>query len=698
MAKQIDYFFNPGGVALIGASANPDKLSHGVLLNMTQFGYEGAVYPVNPRGGEILGLKCYPDISEVPDPVELAVIMLPAPVVKPTLEACGKRGLKAVTIISGGFKEVGKEGAYLERECVEVAHRYGMRLIGPNCVGTMDLYSGLNTTFIRGMPARGHIGFISQSGAVCGAVVDHVRDKGIGFSHFVSMGNEADINETDLIEYLVEDDRVHVIAAYLEAIENGQLFIDRALKVSRRKPMVVLKAGRSDAGTRAVSSHTGSLAGSYAAYKAAFKQAGVIEAQTMQELFDIALAFSNQPLPKGNRAAIITNAGGPAALASDSLASYGITLAILQDNTRQKLRAQLNPSAQVDNPVDMLGGATPEEYATALSAVSQDDNVDILLPINVPTALLNPVDIARSFASASKDSEKTILSCLVGDASIGEARSLLHENRVPMYTFPEQLGSVLGAMLSYKTKHALKAESYGMAEDIDMEAARQVMEGFGDQRHLGEAAVRPLLESFHIHVIPAQMANSAKEAAAAANEMGFPVVMKVVSADILHKSDAGAIRLGIKNKQEAVQGYDEILRSAMKYNSKAVIDGVLVEKMAPKGQEVIVGMRRDPQFGPLMMFGLGGIYVELFKDIAFRVAPLSHHDALEMVNETHAGRLLQGFRGMEPADIEAVVDCIIRLGQLSLAFPQIEEIEINPLLVLEANKGAIALDARAILM
>jgi acetyl coenzyme A synthetase (ADP forming)-like protein len=697
MVKQIDYFFNPAGVALIGASANPGKLSHGVLLNMTQFGYQGAVYPINPRGGEIMGLKCYTDISEVPDPVELAVIMLPAPIVKPTLEACGMRGLKAVTIISGGFKEIGSEGAELERECVEVAHTYGMRLIGPNCVGTIDLYSGLNTTFIRGMPARGHIGFISQSGAVCGAVVDHVRNKGIGFSHFVSMGNEADINETDLIQYLVEDDRVHVIAAYLEAIQNGQLFIDRALEVSRRKPVVVLKAGRSDAGTRAVSSHTGSLAGSYAAYRAAFKQAGVIEAQTMQELFDIALAFSNQPLPRGKRAAIITNAGGPAALASDSLASYGISLANLEDDTRERLRAQLNPSAQVDNPVDMLGGATPEEYAAALSAVSQDENVDILLPINVPTALLNPVDIARSFASASKNTEKTMLSCLVGDASIGEARSLLHENKVPMYTFPEQLGSVLGAMLAYQAKSALPVETHGFAKDIDMEAARLVMESFGGQRYLGEAAVRPLLESFRIPVIPARLVTSARQAASTASEMGFPVVMKVVSADILHKTDAGAIRLGIKNEQEVIQGYDDILGSALKFNPKAVIDGVLVEKMAPQGQEIIVGMRSDPQFGPLMMFGLGGVYVELFKDIAFRVAPLSHHDALEMIQETHAGRLLKGLRGMEPADVEAVIDCIIRLGQLSLIFPQIQEIEINPLLVLGVNKGVIALDARAIM-
>jgi acetyl coenzyme A synthetase (ADP forming)-like protein len=697
MAKQIDYFFNPGGVALIGASANPGKLSHGVLQNMTQFGYKGAVYPVNPRGGEILGLKCYPDISEVPDPVELGVIMLPAPIVKPTLEACGMRGLKAVTIISGGFKEVGQEGADLERECVEVAHTFGMRLIGPNCVGTIDLYSGLNTTFIRGMPARGHIGFISQSGAVCGAVVDHVRDKGIGFSHFVSMGNEADINETDLIEYLVADERVHVIAAYLEAIENGQLFIDRAREVSRKKPVVVLKAGRSDAGTRAVSSHTGSLAGSYAAYQAAFKQAGVIEAQTMQELFDIALAFSNQDIPEGNRAAIITNAGGPAALASDSLASYGINLADLNEKTRQGLRERLNPAAQVDNPVDMLGGATPEEYAAALSAVSQDENVDILLPINVPTALLNPVDIARSFAEASRSTDKTVLSCLVGDASIGEARSLLHANGVPMYTFPEQLGVVLGAMLEYRAKCSLQSESYGMAEDIDFKAARLVMEGFGDHRYLGEAAVRPLLESFQIPVIPAQLATSAQQAAARASELGFPVVMKVASAEILHKSDAGAIRLGIKDEQEAIHAYDEIINSARKHNPAAVIDGVLVEKMAPRGQEVIVGMRHDPQFGPLMMFGLGGVYVELFKDIAFRVAPLSRRDALEMIQETHAGRLLQGLRGAEPADVQAVADCIIRLGQLSLTFPQIEEIEINPLLVLGVNKGVIALDARAIL-
>ena len=417
-------FFNPKGVAIIGASSKPNKLSYGILENMTLFGYEGAVYPINPNAESILNLKCYADISQVPDPLDLAVIVLPAEMTLEALLGCAKRGIKAVIIISGGFKEIGLEGKKLEEVCLAVAHENHMRIIGPNCVGTIDTGSGLDTTFIKGMPAPGPIGFVSQSGAVCGGVVDLLIDKHIGFSHFASLGNEMDITESDIIEYFGEDPRVKVIAAYVEGISNGKRFIEVARRVSRIKPIVLLKAGRSDAGARAVSSHTGSLAGTYSAYQAAFKQSGVIEVSNIQELFNVAFALGTTSLPKGNYAAIVTNAGGPAALASDSLAKHGIQLADLSSTTQIKLREKLNPSAQVSNPVDILGGAEASDYDHCLTQLIDDEGVDILLPILVPQALVNPADVARALVR-NAHGKKTLLSCMMGERSIGEARAFL---------------------------------------------------------------------------------------------------------------------------------------------------------------------------------------------------------------------------------------------------------------------------------
>jgi acetate---CoA ligase (ADP-forming) len=697
MENQLRYFFNPRGVALIGASSNPAKLSNGVLVNMMQYGYTGKIYPVNPGSKEILGLPCFSDISSVPDPVDLAVVMLPSNAVLSTLEACGKRGLQAVTVISGGFREVGAEGEQLERQCVEVAKHYGMRVVGPNCVGTADFHSGLNTTFIRGVPDKGGIAFISQSGAVCGAVTDYVVGKGIGFSHFVSMGNEADVTETDLIEYFCDEPNTRVIVAYVEAIQDGQRFIKMAKEVSRVKPIVLLKAGHSDAGARAVSSHTGSLAGSYAAYQAAFKQAGVIEVATVEELFNISMALANQPLPKGKQVTIITNAGGPAALGSDSLSMNGLGLAYLTDETRSYLRSHLVPSAQVSNPIDMLGGATAEDYALALEAALKDENVDIAYPVNVPTSIVNPVDIATAIGKTAQGSKKPVICCMMGDASTHEARNVLHQAGVPMYIFPEHAGPVLKAMIEYGEWQKSKVESAMTPSGIDTKKASEVMNRKGVGNNLGEAYIRPLLTAYQIPIIKGEDARSAEEAVNIAGKIGFPVVMKIISPDILHKSDAGGIQLNLGDAKSVKLGYETIMKNCAAYRADARLEGVLVEAMAPKGQEVIVGMKRDPQFGPLVMFGLGGIYVELFGDVAFCVAPMTEMDARKMILETKAGKLLAGMRGQKEADVEGVVDCILRLSQIAVDFPEIEELEVNPLLVLEKGKGVIALDARAIL-
>jgi acetate---CoA ligase (ADP-forming) len=697
MHHSLKPFFAPQGVAIIGASATPNKLSFGILRNMTLYGYQGHIAPVNPKADEILGLKCYPDVTSVPDPVDLAVIVLPAPAIPEVIEACGQRGIRAVTIISGGFKEVGMEGADLEKQILEIAKRYQMRLIGPNCVGTLDLYTGLNTTFIQGVPDTGGIGFVSQSGAVGGGVVDYIRNKKVGFSNFASLGNEADVTEADVIEYLGHDPNTHVIATYVEMIRDGRRFIDVATTITPHKPIVLLKAGRTSAGARAVSSHTGSLAGSHAAYQAAFQQSGVIEVDTVADLFDLTLALDTQPPPAGNRVAIITNSGGPAALASDSLANNGMQIANLSEETVNTLRQHLNTSAQVSNPVDMLGGAEPPEYALALEQTLADPNVDAAIVILVPQALVNPAHVAETICKGSKNSDKPVVTCFMGEWSVGEARDILHSNGVPMYVFPESTGKVLGAMRGWSKWRERQVEQPIDLIDLDSARAVKILSSNRTDGVLGEVHTRPLLQAYGIPVVAGIFATSAAEAASAAEQIGFPVVMKIVSPDILHKSDLGGIRLGLKDAASVETAYTEMISSISRLKPDARLEGVLIEAMAPKGQEVIVGMRRDPNFGPLMMFGLGGVYVELFGDVSFRVAPLTRQDAHEMISQTRAGRLLTGFRGQPEADLEAVVGTILRLSRLALDFPEIDEVEINPLLVLPKGEGVLALDGRVIL-
>jgi acetyltransferase len=696
MISDLAPFFSPSGVAIIGASTNPRKLSFGILENLKSYGFQGGIYPVNPKAEEILGFNCYPDIAGVPDPVDLAVVVLPAPMTPDVLRACGERGIKAVIIISGGFREIGANGARLEEECLQIAQSYQMRLIGPNCVGTVDLHTGLDTTFIKGLPDSGSIGFLSQSGAVCGGVVDYIADKHIGFSHIASLGNELDVDESDMIAYFGDHPNVRVIAAYVEGIQDGQKFIRIASQVSKQKPIVLLKAGKTSAGAQAVSSHTGSLAGAYSAYQAAFEQAGVIEVDDLPSLFDVAWALSCQPLPKGKKVAIITNSGGPAALASDSLAANRFELADISKEKQVVLSQKLNPAAQVANPIDMLGGADAEEFAHGLSTLSDDPGVDVFLPILVPQSLVNPADIARAIVENTRGLDKTVLACMVGEQSLKEARAILHSNQVPMAVFPETPGKILGAMDWYrKWQTKDQADTFKFSGEYRTVAAQYLS---GLETHvLGEAETRPLLAAYGLDLIPGRTAENAEQAVAIADEMGYPVAVKVISPQVLHKSDLGGIALGLESGKAVEDALENMQRNIIGAVPDAEIKGYLVEKMAPKGLEVIVGMRRDPTFGPLMMFGLGGIYVELFKDVGFGVAPLSYSQSQDMIEKTKAGRLLKGFRGSPVYDLDAVIDAIGRLSQIALDFPEISEMEINPLLVLPEGEGAKVLDARIIL-
>jgi acetate---CoA ligase (ADP-forming) len=546
MTSDLAPFFSPKGVAIIGASSDPTKLSHGILKNMTLYGYQGGIYPVNPKADQILGLTAYPDIMIVPDPLDLAVVVLPAPMTPAALRACGERGIKAVIIISGGFKEVGGSGIDLENECRQIAMSYQMRLIGPNCVGTVDLNTGLNTTFIKGMPAKGSIGFVSQSGAVCGGVVDLIADKGIGFSHFASLGNEMDVDETDVIAYFAEHPQVKVIAAYVEAIMNGERFVRVVGEVSRKKPVVLLKAGRTEAGAKAVSSHTGSLAGTYAAYQAAFKQAGVIEVQDIVSLFDVAWSLSCQPLPQGNRAVIFTNSGGPAALASDSLASMDFTLGEITPEKQRQLAEKLNPSAQVANPVDMLGGAEADEFEHCFQTLIDDPGMDVFLPMLVPQSLVNPAGIARVIVDNAQKTDKTVLACMVGEQSLAEARAILHANGVPMSVYPDVPGKVLGAMLAYRSwLEVPHSQPFGFS-DVNLPAVAKQL-GRTETHALGEAETRPIMADYGFNLVPGSLVEDADAGVAASEALGYPVVVKIVSPQILHKSDLGGIALNLRS-------------------------------------------------------------------------------------------------------------------------------------------------------
>jgi len=696
MIHSLTSFFTPQGVAVIGASPNPGKISHGVWYNLTHSGFTGPVYPVNPRYPELDGRPCYQDIGQTPDPLDLVVIVLPARITPPIVKACGERGVKAIIIISGGFKEAGSTGADLEAECLALARHYGMRLVGPNCVGIMDLTSGLNTTFLTGRPPPGGVGFVSQSGGVCSGGIAYLTGKNIGLSRFVSLGNEADVTETDVIEYLADDPHTSVIAVYVEGIKNGARFMEVTRRVTRHKPIVMLKAGRTAAGEQAVSSHTGAMAGSAEACRAAFRQCGIIEAASMSELFDLSLALACQPLPAGGQVFVLTNSGGPAALAADTLSAQGLALPHLSQTTQTALRDHLCEDIQLANPIDMLGGAGPAEFEFALPKILADSHVDAVLVIVVPHLLLEAADTAHHINRAAAQSRKPVLTCFVGDRNVDEARRILHEQNLPMYCFPETAAHILSVMSRYAAWQQKKEDDGPPpTRAANRDAVRQVLARTNGSRGLGEADTRPILSAYHIPIIPGQVAHSPAEASEVAAALNSPVALKIVSPDILHKSDAGGIRLNLNTPGAVAAAYQELMTAATAAHPAARLNGVLVEAMAPAGHDVIVGMRRDPQFGPLLMFGLGGIYVELLTDVSFRVAPITRAEALAMIGETKAGKLLSGLRGQPPADLDATADCLLALGQLALDFPEIAEVEVNPLRVLE--QGALALDGRIIL-
>jgi acetate---CoA ligase (ADP-forming) len=710
-ASSLHPFFTPSGVAVIGASRDPSKLSYGVIRNLVDpdHRYPGPIYLINPKADEILGLRCYQSISDVPDPVELAVLITPAQAVTPAIEECGRRGIKAAIVISGGFREIGPEGVARERAMVAAAERWGMRVMGPNGIGVIDTYTPLNTTFVKGMPPRGSIAFLSQSGALCGGVIDWTIGQGIGFSRFLSLGNEADVNETDVLRFLADDDTSQVITLYLEDVKGGTAFVDALRAASQKKPVIALKTGRTGSGQAATASHTGALAGAHAAFRAACRQAGALEMESIQALFDAALAFAYQPLPAGNRIAIVTNAGGPAALAADTLESVGLRLARSSPETQAALRPVVAPDAQLGGPVDLLGGADERGYRAAMDAVLADPSCDGVLAVLVPQVLVDPVAVVDAFGSAAQAQskpDKPVVACLMGDVSLGEAVATAHRLRIPAYTFPEDAVRALGALRQRRLVEERVAGRAATATDAERAAAARGRRKAQDILTLAHAAGKtaldaaealPLLEAYGLRAPLSHLALDPSDAVDFADRTGYPVALKIMSPDILHKSDIGGVIVGAQDEQAVREGFEAILARAKVAQPDARIRGIQVQEMVSGGQEVIVGIKRDPTFGPLVMFGLGGIYVEALADVSFRIAPLTEQDAEAMIDEVRSAKLLTGLRGARPADRTALVDAIVRIGRLAADHEEIAELDVNPLLVLPDGEGAVAVDVRVII-
>ena len=694
----LEMFFAPRSVAVVGAAREPGKLGYDVLNNVLQYGFRGQVYPINPKATDILGLHCYPTVLDVPGPVDLAVIVVPNRFVLDVIEQCGRKGVKGAIIISAGFKEAGLEGVKLDRQVVASAKHYGLRIVGPNCLGVIDTVQSLNASFAAGMPPRGTIAFMSQSGALCTAVLDWALANHIGFSYFVSLGNKSDVDEVDLMEAWDGDSNSRVMIAYVEGLRDGRRFMDVARRVTRRTPVIAVKSGNTEAGSRAVSSHTGSLAGSNRAYDAALRQSGVLRAPSIQDLFDWAIAFASQPVLRGNRIAIVTNAGGPAIMATDALETLGLKLASLKGETIERLQSALPAAANCFNPIDVLGDALADRYALAIEAAFQDSGVDGVMVILTPQVMTRIEETARELARISKQYDKPVVGCFMGQEKVTPGVHILTAESVPNYPFPERAAGALHAMMEYR-KWLERPEQQITSFDVDRDAVKATFARVREdgRNTLGDAEARAIAQAYGLRVPKSMLAANSDEAVRFAEEIGYPVVMKIASPDILHKSDIGGIKVGVTGAGNVRDAFDLLVYRATRYMPEAQIWGVQIQEMVTGAKEIIIGMSRDPQFGPMLMFGLGGIYVEVLKDVTFRIAPLSRQEAQEMVSEIRSYHLLQGIRGERPSDTDAIVDCILRISQLVTDFPEIVELDVNPLLVREAGAGAVAVDMRLVL-
>lgn len=694
--------FSPESVAIFGASDRIDSVGQIVLSNMLKSGYKGALFPINPKHDEIQGHKVYASLFQVSEIVELAVIATPAQTVPDIIEDCGKHGIKAAVIISAGFSETGATGQTLERAVLENARRYGIRLLGPNCLGIMRPDRGLNATFNKGSANAGNLAFVSQSGALCTAILDWAQTNDVGFSSVVSLGSTADVDFGEILDYLVTDQLTQNILLYIEGIRNARSFMSSLRAAARIKPVILVKVGRHAAGSKAAMSHTASLVGSDDAFDAAVRRAGVVRVKTITQLFSAAKALSCGFHPSGNRLAIVTNGGGPGVMATDHAIDLGLEMATLSDATMEQLNQVLPPTWSHGNPVDVIGDAQADRYQKAVRACLEDSNVDGVLAILTPQAMTKPLEAANTLIELSKQYSKPLLTCWMGESQVAKSRVAFNLAKKPNFRTPEPAVEVFSYLSAYYRNQKLLMQMPGPLShhlEPDVEAARMIIDGALQDRRkiLSEMESKALLSAFHIPVAQTMIAHSPNEAMLIAQQLGFPVVMKVNSRDITHKTDAGGVLLNLVNAQVVTAAYHTIIANVKLNRPDAQMDGVAIEPMVvkPNGRELMVGVTYDAVFGPVITFGAGGTMVEVIGDRAVVLPPLNTFLVRDLIQSTHATKMLGTFRHMPPVAMAALESVLLRVSEMVCELPALTEMDINPLIVDE--HGALAADARIVI-
>jgi len=694
----IDFIFNPSSIAVVGASQEEKKVGNAVLKNLIN-GYTGKIYPVNPGRTEILSLPCYPSVSAIPDRVDLAIIVIPAKAVADSLKDCAKAGVKGVVVITAGFKEVGGDGVAREKEIVEIVKSAGIKMVGPNCLGVMNTKNKMNASFAAELPPEGRVAFFSQSGALGVAIIDWAIENNFGFSKFVSFGNKADLNETDFLEYFAKDPDTDVILGYIEDVIDGKRFIEIAKEVTKIKPVILIKSGATEAGARAASSHTGALAGSDRAFTEAFRKTGIIRTSGIQELFDTAEMFISRKTPKGRKLLIITNAGGPGIIAADTADRLGIKLDPMTRTSIDTIAEKLPSTASLYNPVDIIGDATSERYKIVLDQAIKDNSVEGICVILTPQAVTDVDNIADVVISSANNTDKPVFATFIGGQRVRNAINKLKGFRIPCFTDPSIAIHAYRKLVDFvqlKSKEISNELQIKIPEQ-NIEEVKKIIQSLQSQgvSEIGGEEAMQILSLYGFSFPERALAKTPMEAVAIAERIGYPVVMKVSSPHILHKTDVGGVKLNLNNDKAVYNAFVEITTNVKRVMPDAYIEGIMIYEMVTGGKEVIFGVSYDRTFGHMIMFGLGGIYVEVLKDVSFRIVPVSEQEALEMITEIKGSKILDGVRGEKPYDKTDIANCIRKLSKLVMDFPIIKEIDINPYMVF--NNGGIGLDARIII-
>mgnify|MGYP001805812923 CR=1 FL=1 len=695
--EQLDKIMKPKSIAVIGASTKPLTIGSEIMLRLKEYGFTGNLYPINPKADQIEGFKAYPTVLEVPGSIDFAVIVVPRQFIFETLDQCNQKGIKGICIISAGFKETGEEGAELEKQVLAKMQEYGMRCVGPNCLGVLNTSDDIrmDATFAEALPEKGNIAFVSQSGALGGGILNILKDLNIGFAQFVSIGNQADINAETMMEYWENDDDVKQILLYMESIANPVNFRKLATRISKKKPIIALKSGRSAAGASAASSHTGSLAGADMAADALLKQSGVIREDMLKNLFSTAKVFANCPIPKGNRVAIVTNSGGPGIMATDAVCEYGLEIAKLPESTKDKLRSFLPPTASVKNPIDMIASASLEQYAETVKTVIQDDSVDMVMVIFLPLIGQKDIDIAKAVMEIKAQyPQKPVIGVFITNNEFFSKIGDMNPN-IPFFMYAEDAAEGMYRLDQYR-RWLERPEGKIACYDVDKVKAEKIFkQSISEGRdQLTTLESIDVLQAYGIRACKYGLAVNEEEVAKLGNEIGYPVVMKMSSKTTSHKTDVGGVRVNIQSEEQLRAEYQDLIAKLTEKGLIEGLEGVIIQEMVKGSREMVCGIATDPQYGPMMMFGLGGVFIEVLKDVNFRIAPLTDIDAMEMIKSVKSYKLLEGARGTKPAQIEQIQETLLRLSQLVNDFKFIDELDINPLLISEKTGEGIAVDGR----